>query len=80
MTFWATRTDDGKRIDVHVTYGPVEVKVAEDIGHLRHFWHDLGRQLDQAETAGREAAAVKAAHEHKGTHGHGADPPAADGG
>lgn len=49
MTFWAGKTKDGKRADVHVTSGPISISVEEDPGHLRHFWGELGRLLDELE-------------------------------
>jgi hypothetical protein len=47
VTLWAHR--DGNRIAVACTSGSLEVKVREDPGHLRYFWHELGRQLDELE-------------------------------
>lgn len=55
MTFTATHHGDGRHIDVQVTSGPVKVVVTEQYGHLRGFWHDLGKLLDEAEQ--RNAAA-----------------------
>ena len=52
MTFWAQRA--AKNIDVRVTYGPIAITVTEDPGHLRSFWGELGRLLDETE---KEAAA-----------------------
>lgn len=49
MTFTATHHGDGRHIDVQVTSGPVTVVVTEQFGHLRGFWHDLGKLLDEAE-------------------------------
>jgi hypothetical protein len=50
MTFTAQQSVSNNRIvDVRVTYGPITINVAEDIGHLRSFWGDLGRVLDSAE-------------------------------
>jgi hypothetical protein len=48
MTFWAQQKTE-KAIDVHVTYGPISITVLEDVGHLRSFWGELGRLLDQVE-------------------------------
>ena len=48
MTFFAT-ANERDRIDVHCTYGPVTIKVDEDPGHLRAFWGELGRLLEQVE-------------------------------
>ena len=50
MTFTAQKSErDLRTVDVRVTYGPITINVAEDIGHLRSFWGDLGRVLDAAE-------------------------------
>lgn len=49
MTFWAGQSDNGKAVDVNVTYGPIAIKVQEDPGHLRSFWGELGRLLDKVE-------------------------------
>ncbi len=57
MTFWADRNQDGKRVNVHTTYGPISITTAEDIGHARSFWGELGRLLDAME---HEASQVKA--------------------
>lgn len=56
MTFFAAKsTETGyagqPRVDVHVTYGPVSIKVTEDPGHLRSFHRELGRLLDGIEQA-----------------------------
>lgn len=49
MTFWARKLEDSGGVEVNVTHGPVRVAVVEDPGHLRHFWGELGRLLDEAE-------------------------------
>lgn len=55
MTFYAAKARTSNaysgvpHVDVHVTYGPVSVKVTEDAGHLRSFHGELGRLLDQIE-------------------------------
>ena len=50
MTFSAQQSPHNrKHIDVQVCSGPVVVKVTEDAGHLRHFWGELGRVLNEAE-------------------------------
>lgn len=49
MTFTVKQHGDGKHLDVGHTYGPVRTEMTEDIGHLRAFWHELGRELDKAE-------------------------------
>ena len=58
MTLWVKRSEHNpKHIEVHVTSGSVEVKVTEDVGHLRHVWHDLGMVLNEAEAGERAAVA-----------------------
>lgn len=50
MTFHATNSEhQPEQVTVHVTSGPVEIKVAENYLHLRSFWHQLGEVLDRAE-------------------------------
>ena len=56
MTFWAGTADDGKQVDVHVTYGPININVREDPGHLRSFWSELGRLLSEMEAKLAERA------------------------
>jgi hypothetical protein len=50
VTFWAQRAEGSQQVDVNVTSGPVSVKVTEHYMHLRHFWGELGKILDAAET------------------------------
>lgn len=47
MTLFAAR--EGEHVKVQVTYGPIVFSVTEDPGHVRHFWGQLGRILDEAE-------------------------------
>lgn len=50
MTFSAARSErDPHTVDVRITHGPVTVEVSEHPGHLRSFWGQLGRLLDQVE-------------------------------
>jgi hypothetical protein len=45
VTLHATRDvghHDGT-VTIHVTYGPVTVRVTEPEGHVLQFWHDLGK-------------------------------------
>lgn len=49
MTFVANVSEDGKHVNVGVTHGPVTIQVTEDPGHLRSFWSELGRTLDEVE-------------------------------
>ena len=56
MTLHATR--NGQQVTVHTTYGPVENKITEDVGHIRGFWQQLGKHLDEAEQ--ERTAAVEA--------------------
>ena len=70
MTFWAKRADrhpntpasTPDKIEVHTTYGPIEIKVTEDLGHVKSFHADLGRLIDETEavTAVRLAEAADA--------------------
>lgn len=50
MTMFAqrpdTRTDN---IKISITYGPVTASVEEPASHLRYFWSELGRLLDEVE-------------------------------
>lgn len=62
MTFWAKKLEDSGGIEVNVTHGPVRVAVIEDPGHLRHFWGELGRLLEETEAA-RPGAEVLGAGE-----------------
>lgn len=51
MTMWAKRENEtSSNVEVHVTHGPVEVIVKEAPGHVRAFWSELGRLLDEVET------------------------------
>ena len=57
MTFWANRSERvPHEIEVHVTSGPVEIKVTEHYMHLRSFWGTLGALLDEAEKPKTEEA------------------------
>ena len=55
MTLWVLR--DGEQVKVQCTYGPVAFSVAEDISHLRSFWSELGRVLEEAEKPAEPAKA-----------------------
>jgi hypothetical protein len=62
MTLFANRSEDTGTIKVHCTYGPIEFAVTEDPGHLRSFWSELGRMLNEAEHGTEaETARVRAA-------------------
>lgn len=41
--------DGGGQLVVSATYGPVTVRVADDVAELRHFWGELGDLLDRFE-------------------------------
>ena len=44
-------------LDVHVAAGRVsDWSVSEYLGHLRWFWGELGRQLDEAEAEAKAAS------------------------
>ena len=61
MTFWASKHDrDPQTAVVHVTYGPVRMEVDEHIGHLRSFWSELGRLLEDMETELKRRAEAEA--------------------
>lgn len=49
MTVWAKKSESGTRVELHVTHWPIEVMVIEDPAHVRHFWGQLGRLLDEVE-------------------------------
>lgn len=49
MTFWASREDNSDHVNVQVTSSNVTVKIQEHYMHLRHFWGELGKLLDEAE-------------------------------
>lgn len=56
MTLWATKSSQAgyggaPQVDVHVTYGPIVIKVTEDVSHARSFHRELGRLLDETEQA-----------------------------
>ena len=58
MTLWATQDDrNPAHIKVACTYGPITFNVTEDASHVRSFWSELGRVLDQVEN---KAADTKA--------------------
>lgn len=42
-------TTHGKTVIVRTTYGPVTNEVVEDLGHVKNFWADLGRLIEQIE-------------------------------
>ena len=51
MTFWAQAIPGNtKRVDVKVTYGPIAITVAEDVGHLRSFMGQLENLLETVES------------------------------
>jgi hypothetical protein len=51
MTLWATR--EGKQVTVHAGHGPIKFEITEDAGHLRSFWGQLGREIEEAEKHGK---------------------------
>lgn len=55
MTLHSTVNDGGKTISIHSTYGPARFTITEDLGHVRSFWAELGRRIEEAE---HDAAAV----------------------
>jgi len=64
MTLWANR--DGQSVTIHGNTGlsvkvtnsnVTEFTVSEHAGHVRSFWGQLGRLLDEAETEARDGAA-----------------------
>jgi hypothetical protein len=58
MTMTARFMDGGSRrhISVTTTYGPISISVQEDPQHLRVFYKELGRLLEEAE--GHHTAAM----------------------
>ena len=53
MTFTVKLNDgDRKRVDVGITYGPIMIRVEEDMVHLRSFHFQLGKLLDESEKEG----------------------------
>lgn len=55
MTFHASQDDHVRHnVHVHVTSGPVEIKVTEHYMHLRSFWGSRGRLLDAVESEAAE--------------------------
>jgi hypothetical protein len=57
MTLWMNR--DGQTVTIHGNIGlrvsvydsrVSEWSVSEHVSHLRHFWGELGRMLDEAES------------------------------
>jgi hypothetical protein len=63
VTLWVSRK--GARLELACTSGALEVRVNEDPGHLRHFWSELGRQLDALEHEKMHAAADAARAERE---------------
>jgi hypothetical protein len=62
MTLFASRSEGKGAVTVHCNYGPITFEVTEDPGHLRSFWGELGRMLNQAEHGTEaETARVRAA-------------------
>lgn len=54
MTMYANRVDPrSPNIKVGMTYGPISGTVEEHFSHLRHFWGELGRLLDEMEAEAR---------------------------
>jgi hypothetical protein len=55
MTFVVKEvTEQDKRdrqVGIHYTSGPVIINITEHVGHLRSFWAQLGRALDEVESA-----------------------------
>jgi hypothetical protein len=51
LTVWQRPEADNRVrvIDVFATHGGMQVKITEDIAHLRHFWGELGHALNNAE-------------------------------
>ncbi len=50
MTVFANRVDPrSDNIKIGITYGPVSTYIEEHAGHLRSFWSQLGRLLDEIE-------------------------------
>ena len=54
MTFYVTKNEDGKRVNVHTTYGPISIQVAEEVGHARQFCNQLDRLLAEFEPKPQE--------------------------
>lgn len=44
-----------ERIVVRTTYGPITNEVTEDIGHVKSFWAQLGRLIEQIENENDES-------------------------
>lgn len=44
-----TPDDVPEKIVVRTTYGPILNEVTEDIGHVKHFWGQLGRLIEELE-------------------------------
>lgn len=67
MTLHATRDPrDPRQVTVHATYGPARYEITEDAGHLRAFWSQLGRLLDEAEGKDPGQRAYERYLEHSG--------------
>ncbi len=48
MTLRANQdVDRPQNIKVSCTYGPISFYVSEELGHVRNFWSELGRLLEQ---------------------------------
>ena len=65
MTLWANR--DGQAVTIHGNIGlsvsvrdsrVAEYSISENAAHVRSFWGQLGRLLDEAEQESREEVAA----------------------
>jgi hypothetical protein len=54
MTLHATRTEDPNKVAVHFTYGTINVQITEDVNHVRSFWAQLGRLINEDESEQKE--------------------------
>lgn len=63
MTLWANR--DGQAVTIHGNIGlnvdvqdsrVAQYSISENAGHVRGFWSQLGKLLDEAEQEAKEAA------------------------
>lgn len=72
MTLHAVKARDagepgGERdVTVQATYGPVTFKITEDAGHLRVFWSQLGRLINEVEGKSAGQRAYERYREHAG--------------
>ena len=49
MTVHANRVEGTDNVKCHFTSGSLTASIEENVGHLRHFWSELGFLLNEVE-------------------------------